>query len=230
MNYGAAMNYATMNYGDVYREIQEGTARDRLPGQVIGVMTAIAEGARPMTAIRHPLGFLCLPVQRRGEYGMCVHVWTGHPTEPALTTSPMHSHSWDLLSYVLYGEVYNQLVQVIDAPASPSHRVFEVHSDGDCDEIRGTTRLVCCVPGTAQSTAAGGSYQLAAGDFHMTVVPAQAATVVLGRGRADTVDLSLGSVATPTHRVRRQRCAPRETTRVARALADRMSGSSKRSS
>lgn len=224
------MNTGTMNYGDVFREIQEGTAGGRLTDRVIQVMTAIADGARPMTAVRHPLGFICLPVQRRDQYGICVHVWTGHtPAEPEVTTSPMHSHSWDLLSYVLYGEVRNQLVQVIDAPAAPSHRVFEVHSDGDSDEIRCTTRLVCCVPGEAQATAAGGAYQLAAGKFHMTMVPAQAATVVLGRSRADVLDLSLGDLETPTHRIPRQRCVQQETAHLARTLADRLHESSRRS-
>ena len=218
-----------MNYADVYHEIQDGTARGWLPSQVIGLMMAIAEGTRPLVAIRHPLGFICLPVARHGECGVCVHVWTEHPAKVQLTTSPMHSHSWDLLSYVLYGEVRNQLVQVEDAPATPSHRVFEVHSHGDADEIRRTARLVHCEPGSSQSTISGGSYQLAAGEFHMTVVAAQAATVVLGRGRAGTLDLSLGSLSTPTHRVPRQRCAPSETARLARALADRMSESSRRS-
>ncbi|MGH3933839.1 MAG: hypothetical protein ACRDS1_02460 [Pseudonocardiaceae bacterium] len=219
-----------MNYGDVYHEIQQGTAGDRLPKQVIRVMTAIAEGTRPVAAVAHPLGFICLPVVRRGDYGVCVHVWTGQPpAEPTLTTSQIHSHSWELLSYVLYGEVHNQLVQVTDAPVSPRYRVFEVHSDGDCDEIRYTTRLVCCAPGAVQAIAAGGSYQLAAGEFHMTAVVAQAATVVLGRSRPGVVDLSLGDLDTPTHRIPRQRCAPHETACLARALADRMSESSRRS-
>ncbi len=218
-----------MNYADVYREIRQGTARGWLPGQIVQVMMAIAQDTRPLAAVRHPLGFICLPVTRHGECGVCVHVWTGHPPEVELTTSPMHSHSWDLLSYVLYGEVRNQLVQIDDAPATPSHRVFEVHSHGDADEIRRTARLVHCTPGLIQSTASGGSYRLAAGEFHMSVVAAQAATVVLGRARAGTLDLSLGNLSTPTHRVPRQRCAPPETARLARALADRMSGSSRRS-
>lgn len=218
-----------MNYADVCREIRDGTARRWLPAQVSHVMMAIAQGARPLAAVRHPLGFICLPVERHGECGVCVHLWTGHPPEVELTTSPMHSHSWDLLSYVLYGEVRNQLLQVDDAPATPSHRVFEVHSHGDTDEIRRTARLVHCEPGMTQSTASGGSYRLVAGEFHMTVVTAQAATVVLGRSRAGTLDLSLGSLSTPTHRVPRQRCAPSETARLAHALADRMSESSRRS-
>lgn len=218
-----------MNYADVYRAIRDGTARGWLPGQVLHVMMAIAQGATPLAAVRHPLGFICLPVERRGECGVCVHVWTGHAPEVELTTSPMHSHSWDLLSYVLYGEVRNQLLRIDDAPATPSHRVFEVHSHGDADEIRRTARLVDCTPGMTQSTASGGSYRLAAGEFHMSVVPAHAATVVLGHSRVGTLDLSLGSLSTPTHRVPRQRYAPRETARLARALADRMSESSRRS-
>jgi hypothetical protein len=218
-----------MNYTDVYREIQEGTAGGRLAARVTQVMMETAQGTRPMTAIRHPLGFICLPVARHDEHGICIHMWTGRPAKPQLTTSPIHSHSWDLFSYVLYGEVRNQLMQVTDAPATPSHRVFEVHNDGDIDEIRYTARLVHCAPGSEQPIAAGNFYRVAAGEFHMTVVATQAATVVLGRGRTDMIDLSLGGLTTPTHRVRRQRCAQQETMRLARALANRMSESSVRS-
>lgn len=218
-----------MNYVDVYRDIREGTAGQRLPRQVVGVMTAVAQGSRAMAAVRHPLGFICLPVTRHGEYGICVHVWTGQLAEVELTTSPMHSHSWDLLSYVLYGEVRNQLVRVNEAPATPSHRVFEVHSDGEFDEIRRTPRLVRPAPEAAQRTAAGACYGLAAGQFHLTVVAEQAATVVLGRNRPGVRDLSLGNAGTRTHRVRRQRCGQPETMHLARALADRMSELSTRS-
>ncbi len=177
-----------MNYADVYREIRNGSVGNRLPCRIVDVMRAISRGARPMTAIRHPLGFICLPVARDGEYGICVHMWTGHTSTVELTTLPMHSHSWDLLSYVLYGEIRNQL---------------------------------------AQSTAAGGSYQLGAGEFHLTVVTAQAATVALGRSQAGVLDLSLGNLSTPTHWVHRQRCARQETACLARALAERISASSR---
>jgi hypothetical protein len=213
-----------MDYPDVFREIQQRTAGARMPARVLATMKEIARGHRKMTAIRHPLGFVCLPVQRRGAYGICVHLWTEQRTDAELTTSPMHSHSWDLLSYVLYGEVRNQLVRVTDAPDDPTHRLFEVHSDGDTDEIRPTDRLVRCEPGPMQSTSAGGSYRLTAGEFHMTVVPgaAQAATVVLGHARADAVDLSLGEVHTRRHRVSRQVCTQPETAQAAELVAQRL--------
>jgi hypothetical protein len=233
-----------MNYAEVYREIQQGTAAARLPGWVMEELTEVAEGRRQLTAIRHPLGFVCLPLQRDGEYGICVHAWPYRPAEQessdtraqerTLTTSPMHSHSWDLLSFVLYGEVHNQLVQVSDAPTDPTHQLCEVVSDGDTDEIRPTGRVVRWAPGPSEATPAGESYLLAAGEFHMTVIPeqTQAATIVLGRGRSDGVDMSLGSLDTRTHRVSRQRCARRETagaaSLVVRRLADRMTKSSKR--
>jgi hypothetical protein len=213
-----------MHYPDVYREIQQRTAGTWMPVRVRQAMTEVAAGRREMTAIRHPLGFVCLPVQRQGAYGICVHLWTAQRPQPQLTTSPVHSHSWDLLSYVLYGAVRNQLVQVTDAPTAPTHRVFEVLSRGDTDEIRPTGRLVRWAPGAVESTGAGGTYLLAAGEFHMTVVPggAEAATVVLGRTRSDTADLSLGALGTPAHRIPRQRCAAHETARAAMLVARRL--------
>lgn len=219
-----------MNYPDVLREIQQRTASTQLPARVIHVMTEVAAGRRRMAAIRHPLGFVCLQVQRRGDYGVCVHLWTERRPDSELTTSSMHSHSWELLSYVLYGEIGNQLVHVTDAPTAPTHRLFEVLSDGDMDEIRPTDRLVRCEPEPVQSIAAGEVYRLAAGEFHGTVVPgdAETATVVLGHARTDLVDLSLGPLGTRRHRVSRQRCTEPETAHaaglIARRLTDNMMG------
>ncbi|HET9254667.1 MAG TPA: hypothetical protein VFO16_05635, partial [Pseudonocardiaceae bacterium] len=159
-----------MNYADLYRAIRERTADDGLTGQVSEAMMAIARGSTPITAVRHPLGFRCLPLARQRESGVCVHVWVPGPPEVELTTSPMHSHSWDLLSYVLHGDVRNELVRVSDAPPVPSHRVFEIRSDGDADEIRRTARVVGCARAPGRTAAAGDSYQLAAGQFHMTEV------------------------------------------------------------
>ncbi|MGH8916964.1 MAG: hypothetical protein ACRD0H_01240, partial [Actinomycetes bacterium] len=214
----------SMNYPEVLHEIQQRTASTQLPARVIHVMTEVAAGRRRIAAIRHPLGFVCLPVQRHGDYGICVHLWTALRSEAELTTSPMHSHSWDLLSYILYGEVRNQLVHVTDAPNAPTHRLFEVFSDGDTDEIRPTGRLVRCEPGPVESTAAGEVYRLAAGQFHMTVVPgqAEAATVVLGQARTDATDLSLGALGTPRHRVSRRRCTEPETANAAQLVARRL--------
>ncbi|MCW2914441.1 MAG: hypothetical protein JWN52_2509 [Actinomycetia bacterium] len=218
----------TMLYEDVYGEIVRGTARDSLPGWALGVLEDVATGKRMIEAIRHPLGFLCLPVERRGQLGVCLHLWSPLLAHADTTTSQVHCHSWELISFVLYGRLSNVLAAIGEGT---THRVFEVISHGDLDEIRATERTVRYVPGAAQTHRAGDTYTLPAGVFHSTVVEAghEAATVALGRtGMAGcghgpiSGDLSLGPPGTPSHRVGRQRCDAAETARTARLSAKRL--------
>jgi hypothetical protein len=211
-----------MNYVDLQREIHRLEA-GLVSAWAADVLTEIVEGRRPVRAVRHPLGFICLPVERTGEDGVCVHLWQTELAAAASTTSQVHSHSWDLDSYVLFGEVRNEIVEVVDEPVKPTHRVFEVRSRGDVDEICATPRLVRHATGTIEVNRAGESYTLRAGAFHTTVVRADqpAATVALGRGRAGGKDLTLGAIDGHTHIVRRQHCDETETIRAARTVADR---------
>lgn len=190
------------------------------------VLEEIAAGRRDVAAMRHPLGFVCIPVERVGGRGVCVHVWTENLRTAVPTTSAMHAHSWDLVSYVLYGNLRNELIEVTDAPPEPTHQVFEVRSGDDVDELVPTGRLVGYEVVTAQSRVRGDTYSLPAGVFHATVVRGEAATVALGDGALgsgrQSKDLSLGGIETSTHRVRRQRCDREETARAARVVSDRL--------
>ena len=215
-----------MNYADIYQAIRRGTAAEAVPRWALSSLRDIAEGRRDLTGVWHPLGFLCLPIERLGDHGICVHQWT-LALRPCLTTSAIHSHSWDLTSYVLYGGLRNERVQVIDDPDFPTHRVFDVRSYGDVDEIGATTRLVSYRAESVEAHGAGGVYSLPAGEFHTTVLADEhgAATVALGRGREQAADLTLGAVDTPSHVVRRRRCAAPETARAACLIADRLEAS-----
>ncbi len=186
------------------------------------VLDEIVEGAATMSAQRHPLGFLCLPVERLGDQGVCVHVWSDTLPRATPTTSVMHAHSWDLISYVLYGRVCNQVFAVTDAAEQAMYRVFEVRSARDVDEIRPTSRLVRCEVTAAEVNSQGDRYTLPAGVFHATAIQGEAATVALGLSRPGTLDLSLGGSDTRTHRVRRERCDPDETAVVARMVLQRL--------
>ena len=148
--------------------------------------------------MRHPLGFVCIPVDRTGDQGVCVHVWSDSLPSARPTTSTMHAHSWDLISYVLYGSVGNELLNVTDAPDNSAYRVFEVRSGGDVDEVRETPRLVRCEISAMELNRQGDTYTLPAGIFHATAVQGEAATVALGSGRPGTMDLSLGGINTRT--------------------------------
>ena len=150
-------------------------------------------------------------------------MWTP-ALQPALTTSQVHSHSWDLTSYVLYGTLHNQRIRVADAGAAATHRIFEVRSHGDRDELHATNRLVSCEPEAASEYGAGCVYFLRAGEFHTTVVPGQqeVATVALGRSRPQAADLSVGPRQARSHAITRSRCDASETARAARQVAGRL--------
>jgi len=211
------------HYATIDDAIRRGAAADRVPRWALELLRGIAAGRVELAAVRHPLGFLCLPAQRRGEHGVCVHLWTPE-FQPTLTTSGVHSHSWDLTSYVLYGTLHNQRVHVAEAPGAATHRIFEVRSRGGVDELHATGRLVSCEPEPAHEHGAGSVYLLPAGEFHSTVVPGsqEVATVVLGRSRPGAADLSVGPLHTRSHVITRSRCSARETARAALLIAGRL--------
>ncbi|MGH3769974.1 MAG: hypothetical protein ACRDRW_01005 [Pseudonocardiaceae bacterium] len=209
-------------YDSCHRAMRGGTARRAIPRWASGVLTEITHNRTSVAGVRHPLGFVCLPVERTGPAGVCVHIWHEGLPRASPTTSTMHSHSWDLTSYVLYGSVRNEVIDVIDTPDEAAYRVFEVRSGRDGDELRETPRLVRCEIRTSELSHRGDVYSLAAGVFHATVVQGEAATVALGRSRRGTRDLSLGGIDRKTHRVRRQRCDRDETAHAARVVTDRL--------
>ncbi len=212
-------------YDSVRRAMRNGTAGRDIPRWAFGVLGEVAQHRTSIAAVRHPLGFVCLPVERTGEAGVCVHVWSERLARASPTTSTMHSHSWDLISYVLYGSVRNNVLDVndvADAPDDAAYRVFEVRSSGDADEVRETPRLVRYEIRAAGLSHRSDIYSLAGGVFHATVVQGEAATVALGRSRWAAMDLSLGGIDGKTHRVRRQHCDRDETAHAARVVTEQL--------
>lgn len=211
-------------YDSLQRAMGNGTAGRNIPRWASEVLGAVAQNRTSVAGVRHPLGFVCLPLERTGQAGVCVHVWSDGLARANPTTSTLHAHSWDLISYVLYGGVRNEVIDVIDAPDDAVYRVFEIRSGGDVDEIRETSRLVRCEIRAAEVNHPGNIYSLAAGVFHTTVVQGEAATVALGNSRG-TKDLSLGGIDRKTHRVRRQRCDHAETAHAARVVIEQLARS-----
>jgi hypothetical protein len=221
-----------IEYSLLYENLERRGVGDCVPRLTRQLLWEVAGGKLPITAIRHPLGFTCLPVLRHGKRGICVHFWSPRLAQACTTTSVVHAHSWDLVSYVLFGQIRNEVMRV-SASESPqmgagdvTYRVFEVYSQGDLDEIRATSRLVRCHEEPPEISSAGETYTVPAGTFHATDIPPgiETATVALGTSRAGFTDLSLGPIATPAHRVWRQQCDSEETSRVARMIAGRLAG------
>ena len=238
----AAMDHVPMDYDALEAALRTGPGTGAPPPRgpraavaaVTRVLARIASGERQLSAVRHPLGFLCLPVVREGDRGVCVHLFDGRteegpPAGPG-ADSGVHAHSWELLSHVLYGHVANVPVTVADpAPGAeadgPTHRVFEVHSAPDgTDELRPTARLVRSEPGPEETSRGGETYALAAGEFHSTVVrgEAPAATLVLGRTLPGHTDLFLGPLHGRGHRTVRRLCGAEETRRTVQTALRRI--------
>ncbi|MEV4219482.1 MULTISPECIES: hypothetical protein [unclassified Nonomuraea] len=204
-----------MSYAGVYEQVVRGRAR-------AWALEAVSGEVR---AVRHPLGFVCLPLERDGGEGVCIHLWSDSLAPATSTTSQIHCHSWDLVSHVLYGQVRNVHAVLDDAGPDATHRVFEVVSAADGDRISPTPRTVRHRTGLVESFGPGDTYTLPAGRFHSSVVPegGEAATVALGRGRPGSRDLSLGPLGAGDHHVSRQPLDARETALAVRLITARLS-------
>jgi hypothetical protein len=218
------MEQDTLDYDMLDRLIRGGTASDTACEQAAGALEEIAHGKRELCAVRHPLGFLCLPLLREGTRGVCVHLYE-EDRGPGPAGSQMHAHSWELRSLVLYGRLTNRPVVVTDRPDVPTHRVFEVRSDpGGVDELLPTPRLVRGEPGPGQTSARGDAYSMPAGQFHTTVVEQgePTATLVLGMSLPGHTDLSLGPLHGRGHVTVRQLCEPAHTRTTVRTALRRI--------
>ncbi|MPY59274.1 hypothetical protein FNH08_19520 [Streptomyces spongiae] len=217
-----------------YPALERAARRDaaaRLMRHAASELEQVVSGRSDLRAVRHPLGFICLPILRDGPRGVCVHVFGGFggsvPSErsPQALSHQVHSHSWDLTSTVLYGRLGNRHMEVHEETEKPTHRVFEVHSEpSGVDELRPTERLVRCLPGVERTSVRGQTYSLPAGEFHTTVLPdgRPTATLVLGRTLPGRADLSLGPLRAPGHRVVRRMCDATQTARIAQAAVRRI--------
>lgn len=211
-----------MDFDDIRQAIVNGAARRDVARWARHVLHTVATGRTPITPVLHPQGFVCVPVQRTGDRGVCVHVWSDRLRRAPLTTSPIHSHSWNLTSYVLYGAVHNHLVAVTEVGRDATHRLLEIHNNPHGDHLRRTGRLVRCEISSTELCTSGGMYTLPAGVFHTTATEVETATVALGDGAQGRPQYALGEVDTADHHVIRQRCDPAETATLAGIVAEHL--------
>ncbi|WP_155368176.1 hypothetical protein [Catellatospora vulcania] len=212
-----------MNHSGLERAIRNRSAHDVLDLLLAGGLQDIAHGRSELRAVRHPLGFICLPLSRdQSDVGVCVHVWSDADVATR-TTSAVHCHSWDLLSFLLSGSILNQTYQVDDDPEGPL-RVYEIRSADGHDEILTSARRVRITAGHADIRSSGEYYELPAGHFHASLTRSpESVTVVLGRLREHASDLSLGALDVAPAARPRIRFDAEDTVTIVRDLLARMS-------
>lgn len=192
-------------------------ARDlaRTRAWAMSTLGSIGSGEFETAAVRHPLGFLCLPIYRGSPLGLCVHLWPAAAGGENDRCTPTHAHSWALTGLVLFGEICNELVQVTDSHV-PTHRIFCVSSYGGVDVVTTTSRLVREVILLREHLSAGRTYTLRPGSFHRTAFPRRgvAATLVFGEHHPSARDYMLGDLDQGQRRIERRSCGGRELRRV----------------
>lgn len=206
-------------FGAAARHVPAPSAAAHAARSAAWALAVLADPGRCPPAVVHPLGFLCFPLLRTPGIGVCVHVWLPQRDEfaPQLATTPVHAHSWDLLSYVLLGRIGNELVlaEPADEPQA-THRIYEIRSAQGADEVVPTASCVRCAREEIRFTGSGGVYALPGGEFHSSRVEegAGAATVLLAESRGGR-DRALGPLRPGgAHRVAR-RHAPAALARLA---------------
>src|SRR5260370_637207 len=116
---------------------------------------------------------------RRGTFRWSVLAWLPGQATADLTPLPVHAHSWDLASYVLFGRLRNDLPHVVAAQSGAADvwRVLEIRSRGDIDDIIPTQRLVHCGPGESALNVRDDAYTLPAGTLPSSAADPTALTV-----------------------------------------------------
>ncbi|WP_459799717.1 hypothetical protein [Herbidospora sp. RD11066] len=175
----------------------------------------MAAGAVP---VRHPLGFLCFPIHRATAFGVCLHVWSDNLDFEPPTTSQVHAHSWDLLSYVVTGEIRNDIIAVVPDPGAATHRLCTIHPSDDGDQIKPTEQLVSHHLVSSENLSQGQFYTLATGLFHTTTALRETVTIAMAENQYAAPELSLASISTRPHTVMRRPGGPADIKIAARIL------------
>ncbi|HZD71893.1 MAG TPA: hypothetical protein VFA45_24150 [Actinomycetes bacterium] len=198
-----------------------GRRLDELHSGAVALLREIAVSRASFAAVRHPLGFIYATLLREGPTALRLHIWLAGLARPRLTTSPIHDHTWQLMSYVICGELENHIVEINDS-AEPTHRVFEIKGAGGADRLRPTDRLVRFRVASVQRVQARERYTIEAGRFHFTEVSSDrtVATLVLAERKAPVPERSLGPRHLSEHQTTREACPPGELRSAAARVLD----------
>jgi hypothetical protein len=175
-------------------------------------------------AIKHPLGFLRVPIIRTPSTGLYVHIWTQLIDLPRPSTSAIHAHNWHLLSRVIAGTVTNQVFNAQESDNGDYHLFEILHHSETVDELCSTGRLFRCINYSEDHYLAGDYYRLAANTFHTSTVTllADTVTLVLSTDRTSAIEYALDKSVRGTHLVHRKPCTRQELYAAVPILIERL--------
>lgn len=132
---------------------------------------------------RHVLGFFCIPLFSTENVAVRLHVWPKGQLRGRTPDWPIHTHRWNIRSYVALGQVTNSTFRIEGCPDGES-RLYEVLYNGDGSSERVKTNRTCRVVLNSQKLVRQGEfYDVPVGGFHSTTCsPAQIAVTLVRTG------------------------------------------------
>ena len=175
----------------------------------------------------HPLGFVRVNAQDMGDVRLRLHIWPRRNRVLQDPLWPVHTHAFELKSYIICGTVTNHGYKSVITRAGATNRLYRVIYARDYSLLeKEESRIRCEVVGK-MSYNPGDTYAVPQNTLHTTVVPEEtlAATLVTVSNRVDKPPLVVGDIDHPSPlSFQRKQCAPRLLRMWLRELAGYRSG------
>jgi hypothetical protein len=140
----------------------------------------------------HPEGFCSIPLGKLSQQAMIrLHLWTAHHRNAVEWLA--HSHSWDVHSMVLHGEVTNRTFDISRSELGPQ-RLYKAPYTANGHVLEETSVSVVARELEAYTYSAGRSYHVLHGTFHSTQIQTVplAATLVSFTNPQENIPLVIG--------------------------------------
>ena len=163
---------------------------------VRNILNSILVVPGSVSAVWHPLGFMYLQLRHETNRTLRIHIWSPLPGEYTGLGWLIHKHNWSLSSYIICGQLENNIYNVSHNSDSPTHKIYAIEYLGLINRLRATDRFVLCKGEASQLQTEGSCYKITPGVFHATVVKSEVvATMVLATDAPDTTNEVLGDIS-----------------------------------
>lgn len=175
---------------------------------LLSVLTLLRENVRELQHVlsqrpilRHPLGFLQMPLGEIEGRRIRIHFWRSDCYCPRYPYWPLHAHPYPLRSLVLCGAVHQIAYSIDTAPTVPTHRIYEVDYEANGSTRRPTDHLVNAIPTYSYVCSTGSYYDIPIAEYHQTMPHASPGITLVVTGRTgESPARVLGDVGNPTAR------------------------------
>lgn len=139
----------------------------------------------------HPLGFVSCIIRKEKYFTSRIHYWPKMERRTKVPNWPIHTHVYDLSSYILAGRVRDIQYRKKDGT---DYVIYSVSYKGEDSEIKSTSTYTSIRKISDRIRSIGDEYAIPLGVFHETQVPLDefAITLVALSNFADSAPLVLG--------------------------------------